>query len=396
MCASPRVTAAAAARSERSAGSGALMPRPGIVGPRRRSRRSTAGRGAVRAGTTARARGRRGRPRRPARARPGSGGSRRRPAAARAPGGAASVATPGSGASPCSRKCSVPPGRSTRRTSARAAAASGIVHSANVDSTASYDCVRLGQVLAVQAAAPHRQPRALAAFLGEPQPTSAGSTAPSVGDRRRQVRQVQPAAEADLQHPAVQPAAGGVAQPADLVGVEHPVRSGAARRARSTRPSAPPPVGAHLGATVVPPSASGSPAAGPPAVRAASVGSRHERAPGDGHRGRVRHLGARPAAGQPDGGLVAGRQRLRLRHRAGPPGPVGLRGGVAAARRPRLRHVAPGRRPQPAHRRGPRAGQRHPHQRRPALRRPRPPGVLHARGAPARSTSCGGTRRGSR
>jgi hypothetical protein len=36
-----------------------------------------------------------------------------------------------------------------------------------------------------------------------------------------------------------------------------------------------------------------------------------------------------------------------------------------------------GGRPEPAHRRGPRPGQRHPHQRRPALRRPRAPGVLH-------------------
>ncbi len=80
----------------------------------------------------------------------------------------------------------------------------------------------------------------------------------------------------------------------------------------------------------------------------------------------------------------------------GPPGPLGLRGGVAAARRPRLRHVPRRRRPEPAHRRGPRPGQRHPHQRRPALRRPRPPGVLHARSAPTRSTSSRGTRRASR
>ena len=45
--------------------------------------------------------------------------------------------------------------------------------------------------------------------------------------------------------------------------------------------------------------------------------------------------------GQPDGRLLAGRQRLRQRrrHRAAP-GPLGLRGGVAAARRPRLRPVA--------------------------------------------------------
>ena len=77
-------------------------------------------------------------------------------------------------------------------------------------------------------------------------------------------------------------------------------------------------------------------------------------------------------------------------HAAGPSRALGLRGGVAAARRPRLRHVPPGGRPQPAHRRGPRAGQRDPHQRRPALRRPRPPGVLHARvHQPARHRAVG-------
>ncbi len=110
------------------------------------------------------------------------------------------------------------------------------------------------------------------------------------------------------------------------------------------------------------------------------VGSLRDRTPGDGHRDRVRHLGARPARRQPDGRLLAGGQRLRERHHQGAPGPLGLRGGVAAARRPRLRPEPAARRPQPAHRRGPRPGQRDPHQRRPAVRRPRPPGVLHARG----------------
>ena len=87
---------------------------------------------------------------------------------------------------------------------------------------------------------------------------------------------------------------------------------------------------------------------------------------------------------------LAGRQRLRAAPRQGAPGPLGLRGGVAAARRPRLRPVPAGRRPEPAHRRGPRPGQRDPHQRRPALRRPRPPGVLHARGHhPARRRALG-------
>ena len=123
---------------------------------------------------------------------------------------------------------------------------------------------------------------------------------------------------------------------------------------------------------------------------------RDERSPRDGHRDRVRHLGAGPSPRQPDGGEHPPGQRLRQRHAEGPPGPLGLRGGVAAARRPRLRHVPRGGRPQPADRRGPRAGQRHPHQRRPALRRPRPPRVLHARvHQPARHRAPG-TRPGSR
>ena len=63
---------------------------------------------------------------------------------------------------------------------------------------------------------------------------------------------------------------------------------------------------------------------------------------------------------------------------AGQKGPLGLRGGEPPPRRPRIRPRPRGRRPQPAHRRGPRPRQRHPHQRRAALRRPRPPGVLHA------------------
>ena len=111
-------------------------------------------------------------------------------------------------------------------------------------------------------------------------------------------------------------------------------------------------------------------------------GVTHERSTDHGHRGRVRHLSARPARRQPDGHLVAGGQRVRRPARAEPrrPGPVGLRGGVAAARRPRLhllrRRLRPGGR---ARRRGPRPGERDTDQRRPPLRRPRAPGVQHPR-----------------
>ena len=73
---------------------------------------------------------------------------------------------------------------------------------------------------------------------------------------------------------------------------------------------------------------------------------------------------------------------------------MGLRGGEPAARRARVRPRPRRRRPEPAHRRGRRPGQRDPHQRRPVLRRPRPPGVLRARGhQPARCRDLGQGRR---
>ena len=115
--------------------------------------------------------------------------------------------------------------------------------------------------------------------------------------------------------------------------------------------------------------------------------------PHHGHRGRVRDLGPRRPHGEPGDHLDPGRAGLRggRRHPALAPGPVGLRGRVAAARRARLRPVG-------AHHglaqrlraRRPGRRQRHPHQRRPALRRPRPPRVLHPRGPhPARRRHLG-------
>ena len=115
-------------------------------------------------------------------------------------------------------------------------------------------------------------------------------------------------------------------------------------------------------------------------VWASEVRRGHERSTDHGDRGRVRHLRARPGRRQPDGHLVAGGQRLRRASRAEPrrTGPLGLRGGVAAARRPRLhllrRRVRPRGR---ARRRGPRPGQRDTDQRSTPLRRPRAPGVQH-------------------
>ena len=125
----------------------------------------------------------------------------------------------------------------------------------------------------------------------------------------------------------------------------------------------------------------------------ARLGSGHDRAPHHGHRGGVRHFRAGRPHRQPGDHLHAGGARLRgrRRHPALAPGEMGLRGGVAAARRPRVRPVrAHAAQPRRLRARRPRRGQRHPHQRRPALRRPRPPRVLHPRGHhPARRRDLG-------
>ena len=121
--------------------------------------------------------------------------------------------------------------------------------------------------------------------------------------------------------------------------------------------------------------------------------STHERPPGDGDRDRVRHLRARRSRAptrcccrsQVVNAYAAQASRARRARWDYEEEP--------AARRPRLRRSsARRRRPEPADRRRPRAGQRHPDQRRAALRRPRAPGVLHARGDATRATRCCGTR----
>ena len=87
------------------------------------------------------------------------------------------------------------------------------------------------------------------------------------------------------------------------------------------------------------------------------------------HRGRP----APDAAVQPRGQGVRALDRRSARR-------LGLRDRDAAPRHPRLRDLPRGRPPGPADRHRPRHGQRHPDQRRPALRRPRAPGVLQPRG----------------
>ena len=131
-----------------------------------------------------------------------------------------------------------------------------------------------------------------------------------------------------------------------------------------------------------------------PRGSAAGQGGPHDRTASDGHRDRVRDLRPRPPQRQRHAHLVPDRQRLRRGDAPGAPRPLGLRGGEPAAGRPRLRPRPRGRRLQPADRRGHRPRQRHPHQRRAALRRPRAPGVLLARGhQPARRRAVGQGRR---
>ncbi len=102
----------------------------------------------------------------------------------------------------------------------------------------------------------------------------------------------------------------------------------------------------------------------------------------------VRHRRGRGARLQPRAVVVPADLDLR---RVAPPHPVGLRAGVAAARRARVRAGAGPR----GQRRGPRPGERDPAQRRPLLRRPRAPRVLHAGVHHAARASWCTTRRGS-
>ena len=98
------------------------------------------------------------------------------------------------------------------------------------------------------------------------------------------------------------------------------------------------------------------------------------------NRGRVRHLVAVRSDRESDTDLHAGGAGIRggRRDPARQAHPLGLRGGVAAARRPRLRPEPVGRAAAGGGRRRGRRGQHDPDERRPALRRPRPSRVLRA------------------
>ena len=99
------------------------------------------------------------------------------------------------------------------------------------------------------------------------------------------------------------------------------------------------------------------------------------------NRGRVRHLVAVRPDRESDPDVDAGGAGLRggRGHPAGQAHPVGLRGGIAAARRPRLRPEPVGGPAAGGGRRRGRRGQHDPDQRRAAVRRPRPSGVFGAR-----------------
>ena len=98
-------------------------------------------------------------------------------------------------------------------------------------------------------------------------------------------------------------------------------------------------------------------------------------------RGRVRHLVAVRPDRESDPDVDAGGAGVRRRrgHPAGQAHPLGLRGGIAAAGRPRLRPEPVGGPAAGGGRRRGRRGQHDPDQRRAAVRRPRPPRVLRAR-----------------
>ena len=98
------------------------------------------------------------------------------------------------------------------------------------------------------------------------------------------------------------------------------------------------------------------------------------------NRGRVRHFVAVRSDRESDPDVDAGGAGVRGRRRdpARQAHPVGLRGGVAAARRPRVRPEPVGGPAAGGGRRRGRRGQHDPDQRRAALRRPRPSRVLRA------------------
>ncbi len=85
--------------------------------------------------------------------------------------------TAGSGASPCSTKCSVPPGTSTRRSSASAPATSGIVHIVQVDSAESKLLSGNGSALPSKPARSIGTRARATRGAANRQPRSAGSTA---------------------------------------------------------------------------------------------------------------------------------------------------------------------------------------------------------------------------
>jgi len=101
-------------------------------------------------------------------------------------------------ARPCSTKCSVPPGLRTRRSSCRAAATSGMVHSVPGGQGGVVAVVREGQRLAVQAGPLHRDAGRAQALAGQSPADLGGLDRGDPGDGRRVEGDVEPRPEADL------------------------------------------------------------------------------------------------------------------------------------------------------------------------------------------------------
>ena len=115
------------------------------------------------------------------------------------------TATSGSGARPCSRKWNAPPGRTTRRNSERASRVSGTVHNVNVERAASQ--------LASSRGIDWPSRPTCSTGIDEAEIRRAASRRATCGrfnrkdniDRGWVVREVESGAEADLDHPTVQP-----------------------------------------------------------------------------------------------------------------------------------------------------------------------------------------------
>ena len=113
-------------------------------------------------------------------------------------------------------KCSAPPGRSTRRISARAVPTSGIVHRVQVREHMVDALIVEGKRLGVQADYSIGTGLGGDSFRGQLAPGGGRIDGPDVGQAGRVIGHVAARAEADLEHVAAQPAGDAGAQTAEF------------------------------------------------------------------------------------------------------------------------------------------------------------------------------------